>query len=100
MATPIRQEYSISVEQLFKLLDEVIEVERLHKMGQSKELGLMSIEVGKDELLYLHLVQKREDLSEVSAATGLSFMKDRPQSDLPIKFINSLLQKLENKMRE
>ncbi|SHG49249.1 hypothetical protein SAMN05443144_13025 [Fodinibius roseus] len=98
MATPIKRKYHISNEQLFELVDDVVEKDGLYKIGERRGIGLLSIDIGKVELLYLHIVQK-EGISEISASTGLSFMKDRPQSDLPIKTINSFLQKLEKKMK-
>lgn len=96
MATPITSSFNTSKAQLFEIIDETIGSSDYFKKGQHKDLGLMSIDLGKDYLLYLHIVEKEKDQTELSIAPGFSFMKDRDQSKLPKDLINKLIHKLNN----
>jgi len=49
-------------------------------------------------MLYIHIVEKKVEETEVSAAPGLPFMKDRVQSELPIDLINKFLLNLDDSM--
>lgn len=96
MPTPVNYTYKISKDQFFKLIDATIDSSDFLKKGQNKSLGLMSIDIGKDYMLYLHIVETEVEQTEVSVAPGFPFMKDRDQSELPAELINGFIQNLNN----
>ncbi len=65
-------------------------------VGCHNELGLVSFDRNEKPKLYAHFVEKEDKQTAVFISVGLSYLKDRNDSERPDSAIHRLINEVEN----
>ncbi len=95
MAQPVQVTVDRSWEEAMDSLRSLLSEEGMSVVGYREDLGLISASYGKGEMLYFHFARNASGSTEISAAPGIPYLKEKPQSVVPEREIHKLFERLE-----
>jgi len=98
MATPVKKRFNCTKERILTKIDKVIDESGFTKVGIRDDLGFISMDIGKEDLLYIQIIEEKGAV-RLALATGLSYMKDRDQNEQPLHLIETFIHELETKLK-
>lgn len=98
MAKPVRITIDFPSKKTMELLHAILSEEGMSPLGYREDLGLISAPYDEGEILYFHFVQIESGSTEISAAPGISYLKEKPQSVVPERKIHKLFERLEEEL--
>ncbi|HLR26007.1 MAG TPA: hypothetical protein VK112_09050 [Fodinibius sp.] len=94
MAHPVTKEFNCNQTELMQGLQKAAKDIDLPPAGERVDLGVASFRLSNNEMLYAHFAPQDKDRTTIALATGLPYLETHEQSELPLRVINKLLDRL------
>ena len=96
MAKPVEYTVEGTKKEVIALFPDIFRNTDMQIIGCNKRLGIISFRKQSVPLFYAHVVEGKDGTTRISVAPGLSYLKEREQSEIPETEIKQILQELEN----
>lgn len=99
MAKPISRTFDQTKDSVINVFPEAAKELGMPMIGCNYELGMLSFGEEGKAVFHAHIVEQKDRSTRVEIAPGLSFMKDRPQSEMPTLTIDNIMDKLSTTLK-
>jgi hypothetical protein len=99
MATTVKKVFRYNKTQVIDIFPQALNPIKMSVIGCHFELGLVSFGENDEPSFYAHVVEQKDQSTNVAIAPALSYMKDRNQAEVPVSAIEKIMDQLNNALK-